>query len=83
MKRINKPWGYELLMENNNNYSVKKLFMKKGKRCSLQLHRKKKETIYVLSGNLKITVGKSLLPLYCLKPGVEILLISFITGLPP
>ncbi len=59
MKKINKPWGYELLIENNKYYSVKKLFMKKGKRCSLQFHQKKKETIYVLSGNLKITVGRS------------------------
>ena len=37
---------------------VKKLTMKKNHRCSLQYHDFKKETIYVLSGNLKILIGK-------------------------
>ena len=27
-KKINKPWGYELLIEKNNKYMFKKLFMK-------------------------------------------------------
>ena len=49
-----KPWGYEDLIENNNRYVVKKLFMKKGYRCSLQYHNKKKETIYILEGKLRI-----------------------------
>ena len=31
--------------------------MKKGHRCSLQYHKKKHETIYVLSGTLKILIG--------------------------
>ena len=58
-KRINKPWGYELLIEKNNNYMFKKLFMKKGHRCSLQFHKKKIETIFIVSGNLKIFYGKN------------------------
>ena len=41
VKKINKPWGYELLIEKNKNYMFKKLFMKKGHRCSLQFHKKK------------------------------------------
>jgi quercetin dioxygenase-like cupin family protein len=36
---------------------VKKLTMWKGHRCSLQYHKQKKETIYVLSGQLKIYSG--------------------------
>ena len=60
MKKIIKPWGYELIVENNKKYSVKKLFMKKGKRCSLQFHKKKRETIYVLSGKLRITFGNKI-----------------------
>ena len=32
--------------------------MKKNHRCSLQYHDFKKETIYVLSGDLKILIGK-------------------------
>ena len=36
---------------------MKKLTMLKGHRCSLQIHNHKKETIYVLSGQLKIISG--------------------------
>ncbi len=62
-KKIKKPWGYELLIEKNKKYMFKKLFMKKGHRCSLQLHKKKIETIFVVSGKLKIFYGKSKLKL--------------------
>ena len=34
--------------------------MHKGHRCSLQYHEHKHETIYVLEGKLKITIGLSL-----------------------
>ena len=57
-KKIIKPWGYEILLEKNRKYIFKKLFMKKGHQCSLQFHKKKKETIFVLSGTLKIFMGK-------------------------
>jgi len=57
-KKILKPWGYEILIEKNKKYMLKKLFMKKGHRCSLQFHQNKIETIYVVSGNLKIIYGK-------------------------
>ena len=33
--------------------------MKKGHRCSLQYHNKKKETIYVLTGKLRIFFGET------------------------
>jgi mannose-6-phosphate isomerase len=59
MKIINKPWGKEELLEINDHYMVKKLTMWKGHRCSLQYHKQKKETIYVLSGLLKIYSGPS------------------------
>ena len=51
---LKKPWGYEELLEYNKNYSLKKLFMKADNCCSLQYHNFKHETIYVLSGKLKI-----------------------------
>jgi mannose-6-phosphate isomerase-like protein (cupin superfamily) len=59
MKKIIKPWGFEQIIEINKKYLLKKLFMKKNHRCSLQYHNKKKETIYVLSGELKIYIGKN------------------------
>lgn len=57
--KIEKPWGYEELVECNDKYVVKKLFMTKGNSCSLQYHELKKETIVVLSGVLNITVGET------------------------
>jgi len=54
---IEKPWGREEVIEVNHNYMVKKLTMFAGHRCSLQFHKMKRETIYVLSGLLNITQG--------------------------
>jgi mannose-6-phosphate isomerase len=58
-KVIEKPWGREEVVEINDKYMVKKLTMWAGHRCSLQYHNIKKETIYVLSGVLKIIQGPS------------------------
>lgn len=58
--KIEKPWGYEELIECNDKYVVKKLFMKKEHSCSIQYHELKKETIVVLTGALKISIGESL-----------------------
>ena len=59
MTVIKKPWGQEEVIEINDRYMVKKLTMWKGHRCSLQFHNQKQETIYVLSGSLKIYTGTS------------------------
>jgi mannose-6-phosphate isomerase len=57
MPIIKKPWGHEELLEHNAAYVLKRLFMCQGHRCSLQYHNKKKETVYILSGKLKIVHG--------------------------
>ena len=57
MEIIEKPWGKEEIIEINEKYMVKKLTMWKEHRCSLQFHNQKKETIYVLSGKLRIVSG--------------------------
>lgn len=57
---IEKPWGSEELLEKNEKYVLKRLIMKEGHRCSLQLHQKKCETIYILSGQLKIIYGNTM-----------------------
>ena len=57
MQVIEKPWGKEEVIEINDRYMMKKLTMWKGHRCSLQYHKIKKETIYVLSGQLRIIYG--------------------------
>jgi mannose-6-phosphate isomerase-like protein (cupin superfamily) len=58
MQTIEKPWGKEEVLEINEHYLVKRLTMWKGHRCSLQFHRVKRETIYVLSGRLCIRYGE-------------------------
>ncbi len=57
---IEKPWGREEVLEINDRYMFKRLTMFKGHRCSLQYHNHKTETIYVLSGRLKISFGDSI-----------------------
>ncbi len=59
IRLIAKPWGKEEVIEINSSYMVKKLTMFAGHRCSLQYHRKKRETIFVLSGVLRIYIGES------------------------
>lgn len=60
ISKIDKPWGYEELLELNSKYVVKRLFMKKDHQCSLQYHNEKHETIYVITGILKIIIGETL-----------------------
>lgn len=55
---INKPWGHEILLEKNKKFMFKQLYMKTGHQCSLQFHKKKIETIYIVKGKLKIYYGK-------------------------
>ena len=57
MNRIEKPWGYEILIEHNDSYVLKELKMNKGHKCSIQYHERKKETVYVLNGKLKVYLG--------------------------
>lgn len=58
MHAIDKPWGMEEILEKNDKYMFKRLTMYKGHQCSLQKHQYKCETIYVLSGLLKISFGE-------------------------
>ncbi len=58
LKVIPKPWGQEEILESNSNYTVKRLTMNPGKRCSYQYHEKKLETIVVLQGDLTIILNE-------------------------
>ncbi|MFQ5513200.1 MAG: cupin domain-containing protein [Myxococcota bacterium] len=57
MQVLEKPWGMEEILEQNGLYVLKRLTMYGEHRCSLQYHRRKRETIYVLSGQLRIYLG--------------------------
>jgi len=74
VKHIGKPWGYEEILETNPKYTVKRLFMKKGHRCSLQYHEKKQETIISLRGDLVIILNNRE---FVLKPGKAITILPF------
>ena len=57
-KKVNKPWGYEIWYVWLKDYHViKKIFMKKGNKCSLQYHDEKYETNYLITGKAKIIKG--------------------------
>jgi mannose-6-phosphate isomerase-like protein (cupin superfamily) len=57
--RADKSWGYEELVECNDKYVVKKVFMKKGDTYGIQYHELKTKTILVFSGKLNIYIGNS------------------------
>ena len=56
-KRVPKPWGHELWWAQAERYVGKLLVIEKGKRLSLQYHKKKHETIFTLRGRLKLRLG--------------------------
>lgn len=58
MRRVEKPWGYEIIWASTKDYVGKKLHIKAGHRLSLQYHEIKEETIYVLSGILYVYDGE-------------------------
>lgn len=50
IKRIDKPWGYELIWADTPFYIAKKLFIRAGFNTSLKYHNRKIETLYLQSG---------------------------------
>jgi quercetin dioxygenase-like cupin family protein len=58
-RRVEKPWGHEIIYAENDRYAGKILFVKAGERLSLQYHERKDETIYVLSGELDLQLGRN------------------------
>jgi mannose-6-phosphate isomerase len=57
VKRIEKPWGYELVYASTDRYCGKVIFIKGGEELSLQFHREKDETIFVQSGRVEFQIG--------------------------
>ena len=48
--KVQKGWGYELILENNEQYCGKILHFQQGAKFSMHFHMQKKETWYVQSG---------------------------------
>ena len=55
-RHVNKPWGHETIWAETDRYVGKILFVRGGERLSLQLHRRKDESIYVVRGRLRLTL---------------------------
>ena len=56
-RRVEKPWGYELIWAEAGDYAGKVLFVRAGESLSLQFHREKDESWLVQSGRAKIELG--------------------------
>ena len=56
MRRVPKPWGYELVFAENERYAGKILHLEPGQCLSLQYHERKDETLYVLSGEVYLLI---------------------------
>lgn len=56
VRKIEKPWGYELVFAHTDRYAGKILHVDAGEALSLQYHDKKDETLYLLQGAYRLTV---------------------------
>jgi len=57
VRRVDKPWGYELIWALTDVYCGKVLFVRAGHSLSLQFHREKDESWLVQSGRAKLELG--------------------------
>jgi len=56
-RRVEKPWGHEIIWAHTPKYVGKILHIKKGHRLSRQYHQVKEETLRVLVGKMALEVG--------------------------
>lgn len=57
MRRVEKPWGYELIWAETDRYVAKLLFIKGGHKLSRQYHVRKDETFFVEDGEMTLELG--------------------------
>ena len=57
VRRVDKPWGHELIWALTEAYCGKVLFVRAGESLSLQFHREKDESWYVLDGRAELELG--------------------------
>jgi mannose-6-phosphate isomerase len=58
-RKVEKPWGYELIWAEADQYVGKVLFVKAGESLSLQFHRIKDESWLVQQGRAKLELGSA------------------------
>lgn len=57
MRRVDKPWGYEIVWAETERYVGKLLHIDRGHKLSRQYHVEKDETFFVQSGEMDLEVG--------------------------
>lgn len=58
MRRVDKPWGHEIIWAETDRYVAKLLFIAAGQRLSRQYHERKDETFFVEAGELTLEIGQ-------------------------
>lgn len=56
IRRVEKPWGYELIFAHTDRYVGKILHVNSGQALSLQYHEVKDETLYLADGEVELLV---------------------------
>lgn len=56
IRRVDKPWGYELIFAHTDRYVGKILHVNPGQALSLQYHEVKDETLYLAEGEVELLV---------------------------
>lgn len=59
MRRVEKPWGHEIIWAETPRYVGKLLHIRAGERLSRQYHRVKEETLFVQEGEMLLEIGPS------------------------
>jgi len=57
VRRVDKPWGHELIWAETARYVGKVLHIRAGQRLSRQYHRVKEETLMVQRGEMDLEIG--------------------------
>ena len=57
VRRVEKPWGYELIFARTERYCGKVIFVRAGEQLSLQYHERKDETVYLHAGRIEMEIG--------------------------
>lgn len=57
MRKVEKPWGHELIWAEASRYVGKILHIKQGQKLSRQYHEKKEETFLVQRGQMNLELG--------------------------
>jgi mannose-6-phosphate isomerase len=53
-RRVDKPWGHELIWAHTDRYVGKLLVIEAGRRLSLQYHEQKDESVLVVRGQMRL-----------------------------